>query len=146
MSKTMTEHERNITILTSKAITFFVLLTIACVLFLTGYSVCLLAADMFRLNVSESLTDIIFIVILVKAYRVLIFYYQAHHVSVKYIMEIAIIAPSMEVIFAFSKHSIALNIVLGLFSLGNLILYLLFYDKINMIDLKEEDLAESHMV
>ncbi|MBI2410792.1 MAG: hypothetical protein HYV32_02795 [Candidatus Kerfeldbacteria bacterium] len=81
--------------------------------------------------------DVALIIVLVKAYRVLLFYFEKHHISIKYIIEISIIAPAIELIFAMNTHTITYTIVLGLFSLGNLILYLFFYEKLSSMDTKE---------
>ena len=133
---------KNITLLTNKIISGFVFITLIVLLLFTGVNVGQLVLDLVEFNVSKMLHDIVLIIILIKAYRVLIFYYRKHHISIKYVMEIAIIAPAMELIFAVGNQSLATNTLFGVFSLGNLILYLLYYEKITEIDEKERESSE----
>lgn len=133
---------KHITQLTNHLISVFVLLTILILIVFVGYNVSVLGLDMIHFNVTSILHDIVLIIILIKAYRVLMFYYRKHHISIKYVMEIAIIAPAMELIFAVGNQSLAVNMLFGVFSLGNLILYLVYYEKITLIDEKERKSSE----
>ncbi len=64
----------------------------------------------------------------------LVSYFYDHHIDIKYVLEISFIAPAIEIIFAASQHSLALNIVFGVFSLASLLVYVLFYETITKID------------
>ncbi len=66
-------------------------------------------------------------VILIKAYRILISYLRQHHISVEYIVEISIIAPAIELLFASHSYDLYTKIILGVFGLVNLFLYLHFF-------------------
>jgi uncharacterized membrane protein (DUF373 family) len=76
------------------------------------------------------LHDIAFLIVIVKAFKVLLSYLQNAHISIKYIVEISIIAPSIEIVFAADKWPLWLNIVFAVFGGFNLVVYLLFYEKI----------------
>lgn len=69
------------------------------------------------------LSHITFILILVKAYRILESYGKHHHIEIKDLVEIAIIALIMEVIFNFWVHSIEINILFSLFWIALLLCY-----------------------
>ena len=77
---------------------------------------------------------IAFAVVLIKAYSILISYLRMHHISIKYMVEIAIIAPAIEVIFNAPAESLSLNILYTCFSLVSLVLYLLFYERLVKAD------------
>ncbi len=85
---------------------------------------------------TEVLHFIAFTIVLVKAYNILIEYAKHQHISIKYIVEIAIIAAVVEIFF----NTYALDIkTLGLFAvfgLGNLALYLIYYPVIEKLDKK----------
>jgi uncharacterized membrane protein (DUF373 family) len=100
-------------------------------------------------NINQTLYSVAIIIILVKAYRILVFYMNKHHVSIKYIVEIAIIAPAIELIFIPSGRDLGLNIVYALFSLGSLLIYVLYFTKLcdaDHIDMKEEENIEREKI
>jgi uncharacterized membrane protein (DUF373 family) len=76
------------------------------------------------------LHDIAIIIVMVKAFRILVSYLQDHHISIKYIVEISIIAPAVELIFAADKHVLWLNVIFAAFSVSTMIVYYGFYDRI----------------
>ena len=84
----------------------------------------------FSFNVQQVLHELAFLVVFVKAYRLMVFYLESHYVSIKYIMEISIIAPAIDIIFANASNSLEINILFAVFSISNLILYLIFYKKL----------------
>lgn len=75
----------------------------------------------------RALHSIAEVIILIKAYRILISYVRTHHVSVEYIVEISIITSAVELLFAADTHSWVTNVVFGVYGLANLILYLHYY-------------------
>lgn len=75
----------------------------------------------------RALHSIAEVIILIKAYRILVSYLNTHHVAIKYIVEISIIAPAIELVFASDMHSMATNITFAIFGLANLVLYLMYY-------------------
>lgn len=93
----------------------------------------------FTANPDSTLHEVAYIIVLIKAYRLLLYYLEHHHVSIKYIIEISIIAPAIEIIFAFDQQSTIQNIIYGFFSLANLIAYLVFFQKICTADRQEDD-------
>ncbi len=76
-------------------------------------------------------------IVLVKAYKILVSYLKTHHLSIKYLVEISIIAGAIEVIFNATSHDIMLNIIFGIFAILNLILYLIFYEKLAQMEVGE---------
>jgi len=70
------------------------------------------------------LRDIAFVIVLVKAYRVLLFYFETLHISLRYLVEISIVAPAIDIVFASHTKAWWLILLLGLFSLANLLVYL----------------------
>jgi uncharacterized membrane protein (DUF373 family) len=85
-------------------------------------------------NNSESLlSQLAYAIVLIKAYTILRSYLKTHRLNLKFLIEIAIIACVIEVIFNWQAHSMAMNAVFGLFGLANLLLYLVYYDRLALI-------------
>lgn len=82
---------------------------------------------------ADLLHSVVFIIVLLKAYRILIDYACTHHLSIKFMMEIIIIATSVEVVFSSDSYSPIVLAVFVVFGLGNLLLYLIYNDKIKEI-------------
>jgi uncharacterized membrane protein (DUF373 family) len=89
----------------------------------------------------ELLHTITFTFVLVKAYKILISFAQTRHINIKFLIEIAIIAPTIEIIFNIKSHSIELNILLALFAFANLLAYLIFYKTIKTVSSDYEKLC-----
>lgn len=66
-------------------------------------------------------------IVVLKAYRILVSYLRSHHVTVKYILEIAIIASVVELFFAYDLHNDQTQIIFAVFGLVGLALHLYFY-------------------
>jgi len=71
----------------------------------------------------EILSVVTIILVLVKSFKILISYSKHHHIEIKPLVEIAIIALLMEVVFNFWAHSMAINWLFAVFGLGLLIIY-----------------------
>ncbi len=67
-------------------------------------------------------------ILVLKAYRILVSYLRSHHVTVKYILEIAIIASVVELFFAYDLHDYQTKVIFAAFGLIGLALYLYFYE------------------
>lgn len=78
--------------------------------------------------------NVVYIVVLLKAYKILTSYLESHNLSINYLVQIAIIAPAIEVIFATSAQPLATNIMLAVFSIINLVIYLYFYQDLKSMD------------
>lgn len=72
--------------------------------------------------------------IFVKAYKILVSYYLEHHISIKFMVEIAIIATTVEILFNAKSFELPMLIVITVFGIANLIIYLLFGHKFNTVD------------
>ncbi len=116
-----------------------ILVAIVVLLVFTMMQVYNLVIDLFNLSAIDVIHSIALIIVLVKAYRVLLFYFRKHHISIKYIVEISIIAPAIEIIFAHQNQSLPINILFGVFSLASLALYLAFHEKLTTIDKRERE-------
>jgi len=79
------------------------------------------------------LAFISFTIVLIKAYRILISYAKTQHVNIKYLTEIAIIAPAIEVVFNSYHYKLSTLIVIAVFGLANLVIYVWHYDKFKEI-------------
>ena len=84
-------------------------------------------------------------IILVKAYKILLEYAKTQHVNIKYVLEIAITAPVVEIVFNFSEYDdMQLYFMGGLTVLMSLV-YLYFYDTLKQVEIdyaKEHNLQE----
>lgn len=74
----------------------------------------------------EILSVVTIILVLVKSFKILISYSKHHHIEIKPLVEIAIIALLMEVVFNFWAHSMAINWLFAVFGLWLLIIYAAF--------------------
>lgn len=81
----------------------------------------------------DLLHTIAFTIVLVKAYKILISYAEKRHVSIKYLIEIAIIAPTIEIVFNSTKYSVEENALFAVFAFANLLAYLFFYPTIKHV-------------
>ncbi len=81
----------------------------------------------------ELLHTIAFTIVLVKAYKILISYAHKRHINLKFLIEIAIIAPTIEIIFNSQKYSLEINALFALFAFANLVAYLFFYQTIKHV-------------
>lgn len=79
------------------------------------------------------LHTIAFTIVLVKAYKILISYAQKRHINLKFLIEIAIIAPTIEIIFNSQKYSFEINALFATFAFLNLVAYLFFYSTIKHV-------------
>lgn len=76
------------------------------------------------------LQNVATIVILVKAYKILMSYVKTHHLSIKYLLEINFTASSLEILFNESSYSLEMKILFLVLWLGSLLIYLIFYKQI----------------
>lgn len=86
----------------------------------------------------ELLHTIAFTIVLVKAYKILIAYAHTRHINLKFLIEIAIIAPTIEIIFNVRNYSIHTMGLFALFAFANLVAYLYFYKTIKHVSLDYE--------
>jgi uncharacterized membrane protein (DUF373 family) len=86
----------------------------------------------------QLLHTIAFTIVLVKAYKILIAYAETRHINVKYLVEIAIIAPTIELIFNSRSYALEINILFALFAFCNLVAYLFFYKTIKLVNADHE--------
>lgn len=111
--------------------------------FLTGtYDITLLMIDSISLDPTERqdlfnmvntnfLHTIAVLIILMKAYRILVEYMRNHHVDIKYIVEIAIIACVLELLFNHEDYTSSMQLVLLGLSIAFLGFYVFRYETLN---------------
>ncbi len=84
------------------------------------------ASSMSIILTEEILSVVTIILVLVKSFKILISYSKHHHIEIKPLVEIAIIALLMEVVFNFGAHSMEINWLFAVFGLGLLVIYAVF--------------------
>lgn len=77
---------------------------------------------------TEFLHTIAVLIILMKAYRILVGYMRDHHIDIKYIVEIAIIACVLELLFNSGQYSEDMRLVLLGLGVAFLAIYAFRYD------------------
>jgi len=131
-------------VISNRVVSLFMFIAMLVLLVFLGMIIWDMLTKASQLSFSSILHDVAFIIVLVKAYRILLYYFREHHVSIKYIVEISIIAPAIELIFAPMNQPLEVNILFAIFSLSNLALYLVFFDKLWKAD--EEECKESQHI
>ncbi len=81
----------------------------------------------------ELLHTIAFTIVLVKAYKILIAYAETRHINLKFLVEIAIIAPTIELIFNPKSYQFEAMMLMAGFAFANLIAYLFFYTTLKTV-------------
>jgi uncharacterized membrane protein (DUF373 family) len=119
------------------AISFLVLFMIFALIAFAGAKAIAIYQGFANYASGNVLHDTALLIVIVKAYKVLLYYYKRHRVSIKYIVEISVIAPAIELIFAAGEQSLWISVLFGVFGIANLIIYILFYEKLSKIDEKE---------
>ncbi|MDC0506202.1 hypothetical protein OAN96_01255 [Candidatus Gracilibacteria bacterium] len=71
----------------------------------------------------QVLNIVTFILVLVKSFKILVSYSKNHHIAVKDLVEISIIALLMEVVFNFGLHDITTNILFAVLGTALVIVY-----------------------
>lgn len=79
------------------------------------------------------LHTIAFTIVLVKAYKILIAYAETRHISLKFLVEISIIGPTIELIFNSGSYPLEINILFATFAFLNLVAYLYFYKTLKAV-------------
>jgi len=93
----------------------------------------IVAPDFTALSV-DFLHGIAIFIILIKAYKVLVSYAEHHHVSIRYIAEIAIIAGVLEILFNTGSYSWEVLAVMSFLSVSSLAIYVWKYPVFEEID------------
>lgn len=80
-------------------------------------------------------------IILIKAYKILLEYAKTQHVNIKYVLEIAITAPVVEIIFNFTGYDHVQLVFMWGFAVVMSLIYLYFYPTIKQVEI---DYAQEH--
>lgn len=81
----------------------------------------------------ELLHTIAFTIVLVKAYKILISFAETRHINIKFLVEIAIIAPTIELIFNAKNYAFENMALLAAFAFCNMLAYLFFYTTLRTV-------------
>jgi len=120
--------------LTDRTMSLIILATIFVVIFFAAFEFYKLYANFENISSEDVLHAVALTIVFVKAYRMLLYYLQCHHISVKYIVEISIIAPAVDLIFAWANRPVEINIIFAIFSVSMLVVYLLFFKKLSSLN------------
>jgi len=91
-------------------------------------------SDEDRVNMgTQVLRNLAFTIILYKGFTVLFSYAKTTHINTKLVLELAIIAPVIELIFNFHYLAVNERIIYAAFAVGIAFVYLLFWDKVKEI-------------
>ncbi len=74
-------------------------------------------------SAEQVLNVVTFLLVLVKSFKILKSYSLHHHISIKDLLEVSIIALLMEVVFNFGIHPIELNVLFGILGTILVIVY-----------------------
>ena len=77
---------------------------------------------------ADFLHNIAVLLILMKAYRILVEYMRHHHIDIKYMVEIAIIACVLELLFNFNYYTEDMRVVLAATAISFLTVYAFKYE------------------
>ncbi|QQS59487.1 hypothetical protein IPN35_01180 [Candidatus Peregrinibacteria bacterium] len=135
MSKTF---HRNITHFTDIIFTFLILCSIIALVVFSSLTVFNLFLDVRYYTRINIIHNIVYIIVLLKAYKILTFYLESHNLSIQYLVQISIIAPAIEVIFASEEQSIWLNTLYTIYSLTNLYIYIRFQKELSQLNFQDE--------
>lgn len=76
----------------------------------------------------EFLHNIAILLILMKAYRILVEYMRYHHIDIKFMMEITIIACVLELLFNYDKYTELMHVVLAIVAIFFVAIYAFRYE------------------
>ena len=83
-------------------------------------------SSLLGITLAEDILNVVtFLLVLVKSFKILKTYSLHHHIAIKDLIEISIIALLMEVVFNFSLHSMALNILFSTLGVALVLVYAL---------------------
>lgn len=121
---------------TDTLFTFFILCSIIALIIFSSLTVLSLFIGLFKHNTPVNMIhNVVYIIVLLKAYKILTFYLESHNLSLQYLVQISIIAPAIEVIFASESQSIWTNILFAAYSLVNLYIYIHFRKELSEFNL-----------
>lgn len=123
-----------------------ILLTILSLIIFSTRAVLNLFIQSVAQNIGNIVHNVVYIVVLLKAYKILVYYFRYQNLSIKYLVQIAIIAPAIEVIFAINQQNIWVNVLYATFSVVNLCIYIFYYRKLDEFDLIDKKEFEKNNI
>ena len=84
--------------------------------------------SIFNILNSDFLHNIAVLLILMKAYRILVEYMKFHHIDIKFMVEIGIIAGILELLFNYQNYADDMRIILATMTISFLAIYAFRYD------------------
>ena len=98
----------------------------------------------FNILNADFLHNIAVLLILMKAYRVLVEYMRYHHIDIKFMVEITIIASVLELLFNFRNYNMEMLYVLAALAITFLGFYVLGYKQLKSSSLDAQKEAKKH--
>lgn len=92
---------------------------------------------------TEFLHTIAVLIILMKAYRILVEYMRYHHIDIKYIVEIGIIACVLELLFNYGDYSEDMRLIMLGLGIGFLSVYAFRYDTLKKAMKDTQDITKN---
>jgi len=84
-------------------------------------------SPMLWIKLAEDILNVVtFLLVLVKSFKILVSYSRYHHIQIRDLVEISIIALLMEVVFNFWIHSMWINILFSILGVALVIVYVTF--------------------
>ncbi|MCD5390220.1 MAG: hypothetical protein LR005_02475 [Candidatus Pacebacteria bacterium] len=99
----------------------------------TNYAVKILSSDvsargdLMEFFTAKHLHGVTLIILLVKAYKILMSYAEDHHIDIRYIIEIAVIGSVLELLFNSSDYSHVMQVIFLILGLGGALIYHKYY-------------------
>lgn len=115
-------------------VSFFIFLSLLVLLGYMGIHTLNIIFSALQGHFQHTVHDIVFTIVLVKAYKILVYYLRKHHISIRYILQVAIIAPIIEVVFMSDEKAWWLTLIFAGFSVACLFLYFFFYKTISQME------------
>lgn len=124
---------------TDAIFSLFIFISIIALILYSGITIWNLFAGEGGIAAINIVHNIAYIVVLLKAYKILTFYLKSHNLSIKYLVQISIIAPAIEVIFAGDAQPAWLSILFAIYSLSNLYIYLHYHKTLEKLNIIEDE-------
>ena len=131
-------YEKTIRI-TDALFSLFIFVSIVALIIYTGITIFNLFVGNGGITATNIVHNIAYVVVLLKAYKILVFYLESHNLSIKYLVQISIIAPAIEVIFAAEAQPQWLSILFSIYSLSNLVVYLKYHKELDQLNISESE-------
>lgn len=115
----------------SALFSFFVAVLIIATIGFSGIKIYGLYGDLIEFDIDRTFYDILFVMVLLRAFRVLLTCYRGRTIDVRYFIELAISMSAIEIVLGQGERSPFFYLTLALFGIANTVIYLLFWDTLS---------------